>query len=106
MQFDKLRIRYKITDEFGNIVANTLNLPDDSNYIIRGRYLNRPNSYVLSYQGFNAECGQNGSVFLSARTDGEELSLFLNVHGEIYSECNGPYAEQVLPLDWMALTKQ
>jgi hypothetical protein len=32
--------------------------------------------------------------------------LFLSVEGEIYPECESGPAEQILPRDWMELTKQ
>lgn len=64
-------------------------------------------SYVLSYQGFNAECGQNGYVFIAIKPNvPNKMGLGLSVTGEIYSECDGPDAEQVLPTSAMELTRQ
>ncbi len=105
LRFDKLHMRYKITDGSGNIMANTLDLPDDSKYIISGNYLSESGSYVLNYLGFNAACGQNGSVFISVSPNGNILNLFLSPDGELYPECTTGYAGQVLPKDWIDLYK-
>jgi hypothetical protein len=105
LKFDKLLIRYKIIDTSGNIVVNTLNVSNDDKYIIRGSYLAKSGSYVLSYVGLNAKCGQNGSVFINAYNT-DKMELFLQVNGEMYQECTTGAVEQVLPTDWIDLTKQ
>ena len=107
LKFDNLRMRYKITDASGNVIANTLDLPDDSPYIIRSSYIAETGSYVLDYQGFNAACGQNGSVFMAINpNDPDKMGLGLAVQGEVYSECDGPDATQVLPTSAMNLVRQ
>ncbi|WP_299399128.1 DUF6705 family protein [uncultured Gelidibacter sp.] len=104
---DKLLIRYKITNNSGTVLANTLNLPNGDKYIIRGSYLAKSGSYVLSYLGLNGKCGQNGTVFISVYdVNNVKMKLFLEPYGEIYSECTTGYAGQILPTDWIDLTKQ
>lgn len=101
---DMLLMRYKITDASGNTIENTLNLPNDNMYVIRGSYLAKTGSYVLDYMGKKGECGQNGTIFMSA--NGNKMDLFLSVSGEIYPECTNQTAEQILPVNGIELTKQ
>lgn len=104
---DLLLIRYKITDNIGNTIVSTLNLANNDKYIIKGDYLGKSGSYALSYLGLNAECGQNGDIFISIHGNNyEKMSLFLSVSGEIYYECTTGAVEQVLPIEQMELIKQ
>lgn len=111
LRFDELLIRYKITDANGNIIENTLNLPDDSPYVISGKYLSANEAYyVLGYVGQEGECGQMGDVFIEVPTNSglTEMKMFMVPDNEIILgyECpNGP-ANQILPLDKMILLKQ
>jgi hypothetical protein len=104
LKFEKLLMRYKITDNLGNIIVNTLDLANDHKYIIRGDYLAKTGSYVLSYLGLNGKCGQNGSVFISA--NGNKLNLGLYVDGELSLDCTTGPVEQILPTTGIVLTKQ
>ncbi|QTD36295.1 hypothetical protein JL193_08965 [Polaribacter batillariae] len=101
---DMLLMRYKITDASGNLIENTLNLPNDNMYVIRGEYLAKTGSYVLDYMGKKGECGQNGTIFISA--NGNKMDLFLSVDGEIYPECTAGGSDQVLPVNGIELIKQ
>lgn len=101
---DLLLMRYKITNSFGVIIENTINLPNESVYIIRGDYLAKSGSYVLNYLGFNAKCGQNGTIFISVNNN--KMDLFLSVDGETYIECTSLPAEQTLPVNGIELIKQ
>lgn len=101
---DLLLMRYKITDASRNTIENTLNLPNDNMYVIRGEYLAKTGSYVLDYMGKKGECGQNGTIFMSANKN--KLKLGLYVSGEIYPECTNQPAEQILPVNGIELTKQ
>ncbi len=104
---DLLLIRYKITDSLGKVLANTLKVPNGDKYIIRGSYLAKSGSYVLSYLGLNGKCGQNGTVYISVYDDDNvKMKLFLEPYGEMYSECTTGYAGQILPTDWIDLTKR
>ena len=104
---DRLLMRYQITDLNGSVIATTLHLPDDNVYVIKGSYLSKSGSYVLNYQGLNAECGQNGNIYISVHgVNNSKLSLFLLVHGEVYPECTVGSVEQILPTDWIEMIKQ
>lgn len=101
---DMLLMRYKITSSSGTVLANTLSLPNDSPYIIRGDYLAKSGPYVLGYVGLQGDCGQNGNIFMSVyNTTETKMKLFLNVHGEM-SECTTGPAPQIIPTDWIDLT--
>jgi len=105
LKFDKLLMRYKITDSSNNVIENTLILPNTSNFIIRGSYLSNKGSYVLNYVGFN-DCGQNGTIFISIYDiNNTKMKLYLEVDGEMGLDCITG-AEQILPTDWIDLTKQ
>lgn len=99
---DLLLMRYKIKDSSNNVIENTLNLSNDSPYIIRGSYLSNRDSYVLNYVGFN-DCGQNGTVFITV--NGNTMNLFLSVDGEMGLDCTTG-GEQILPVNGIELTKQ
>ncbi|QMU65980.1 MAG: hypothetical protein GKR88_17985 [Flavobacteriaceae bacterium] len=104
---DLLLMRYKITDSSNNVIESTLNLSDTSNFIIRGNYLSNRGSYVLNYIGLNDECGQNGTIFISIYdTNNTKMKLYLEVDGEMGLDCTSGGVEQVLPTDWIDLTKQ
>ena len=103
---DRLIVKYKITDNKGVVIEDTTNLPSDSYLVMFGKYLSKQGQYVLYYQGSNANCGQNGDVFLSVNpNDSNEMDLSLSVYGEMSEDCTA-YAGQVLPTDGIILTKQ
>ena len=103
---DELFMRYKITNTNGTVIINTLPLPDSNTLVLKGEYLDPAGSYVLYYQGEDADCGQNGDVFISVYgTNNTQMQLFLQVYGEVV-ECTTGYAEQVLPIEPIILTKQ
>ncbi|MAZ27762.1 MAG: hypothetical protein CL868_11895 [Cytophagaceae bacterium] len=103
---DELLLRYKITDING-VVENTLNLPDDSPFVLKNGYMNESQGYVFSYIGRDVACGQNGWVFTQVYGDNKEkLQFFLSVEGENYPECTTGAAVQILPTESMELIKQ
>jgi hypothetical protein len=105
---DKLLMRYKITDSKGTVIDNTLALPNDSPYVMKNGYIAKSGSYVFSYMGKEASCGQSGWVFMRIlnNSNNQNAKLFLQVGGEIYPECTTGKAEQILPIDWIDLVKQ
>ena len=42
---DELLLRYKVTDINGNVLADTTTLPDDSVYVIEGRYFHENDKF-------------------------------------------------------------
>ncbi|RPD97531.1 hypothetical protein EGM88_08560 [Aureibaculum marinum] len=106
---DLLLARYKITDSNGRVIENTLDLPDDSPYVLFGGYIIKESiyTYMLNYIGKNTNCGQNGNVFISVYgTNNTKMKLFLQVAGEMYFDCTTGAAKQVLPTKVVTLTKQ
>lgn len=104
---DILVMRYKITDFAGTIIENTLDLPNESSYVMKNGYMSKAGGYFLSYLGKNASCGQHGWVYIQVYgLDNNKLQLFLQVGGEIYPECTTGKAEQILPLQSIELVKQ
>ncbi len=102
---DRLLIRYKITDSNGNLIYNTLSLPNSSPKVIMGRYFSHSTkSYMLYYLGEQSACGQEGTVNISIFNDPndgnkEKLSFILSPMGDLLSdECGGKEAGQILPI--------
>lgn len=108
LKYDKLRIRYKVFNGNGVLIEDTTSLPDDSNYVLMGLYLDE-SGYVLFYQGKESLCGQKGNVFISVfGANNGKMQLFLYPDSEfIDSEtCPNGEATQVLPTDSIELLKQ
>lgn len=104
---DGLLMRYKITDNRGTVIENTLELPNDSPFVLKNGYVDKDKGYVFSYIGRDVACGQNGWVFTQVYGTGHsKLQLFLAVKGEKYPECTTGTAKQVFPVTSMELTKQ
>lgn len=103
---DKLIIKYKITDNNGNIVIDTTNLPDDDVLVIEGDYLDEnEETYHLYYIGENYKCGQNGYITMAVVNNGTQLNFGLSVEGEMTQSCQTGPAEQIFP-ELMTLNKQ
>jgi hypothetical protein len=103
---DLLLMYYKITASNGSVIENTLNLPNTSNFSIKGSYLSNNGSYVLDYIGLNSNCGQNGTIFISTYNNDNKMRLGLYVNGELDFNCTTGAVEQVLPVNGIKLTKQ
>jgi hypothetical protein len=105
---DELILRYKITNTNGNVIENTLSLPNDSPFVMKSGYVAKTGSYVFSYIGKDVACGQNGWVFMGIlnNSNNKKAKLFLQVEGENYPECTTGAAEQILPMEQMELVKQ
>ncbi|MDQ7917147.1 hypothetical protein RBU60_06130 [Mesonia sp. MT50] len=103
---DELIIKYKITDNNGNILVNTTNLPDDDLLVIEGDYLDENGeTYHLYYIGENYKCGQNGYITMAVVNNGTQLNFGLSVEGEMTQSCQTGPAEQIFP-EFMTLNKQ
>ncbi len=114
LKFDELRIHYKITNSSGEVLANTLNLPDESVYVISGLTFADDQSklYRARYQGEQTACGQSGVLFLDMRdTDSTHFKVYI-VRDEVYlkeDKCPNGYIAPPFP-QWdetpMIFTKQ
>jgi len=63
--FDRLSIKYKITDNNGNVLVNTLNMFDTYKYHMSGLFFADTTSvYQASYIGLEVECNQKGYAIL------------------------------------------
>lgn len=95
---DELIIKYKITDNNGNIIVNTLNVPDDDMLVIEGDYLDENGeTYHLDYTGENFVCGQNGYVLIAVINNGLNMNFRYAVKGQMTDGCTTGPAVQVLP---------
>lgn len=102
---DLLLMRYKITDSSGNIIENTLSLPDNDVLVVSGIHLTESGGYLLNYVGRD-DCGQNGDIYISVYgSQNKKMQLSLHVYGEFYSEDCIEEAQQVIPKE-IELTKQ
>ncbi len=101
---DLLSIRYKISDKRGIVMANTLELPDDSPYIIRGNLINKDRTHsALNYVGFESDCGQLGTVYVCVNENIDLLSLMMYPTSDLIdSDCK---IEQILPTDFISLKR-
>ena len=106
---DKILMRYKITDSNGNVIESTLGLPDESPYVIQGKYLSETETYyVLLYIGFEAKCGQQGDIFIEVNNSITEMELYLVPEIEFIftSDCPNGVVPQTIPTDKITLIKQ
>ncbi|GAA0871537.1 hypothetical protein GCM10009117_06830 [Gangjinia marincola] len=106
--YDKIRIRYTIKDQNGNILADTTTLPeDDSEVIDRGFFGSNEATYQISYMGFEGGCGQNGNLFLAVVGLGDsQMNYYYSVYGEILSDnCPPGGVDQVMPMEQLTFTK-
>ncbi|HET8809923.1 MAG TPA: DUF6705 family protein [Flavobacteriaceae bacterium] len=106
---EQLYMRYKITDANGNVIENTLNLPDTSPMVIKGSYISRDlTDYFLYYVGQESGCGQHGDIVIFEIST-TQMELYFRPGENVYTSnrCpNGP-AQQVLPVETaLVLTKQ
>ncbi len=99
IQEDKLLLRYKITDENGNVIANTINLPDENRLIVEGYRMvdgdTNNEYYKLLYHG--EECAQNGIIYISINNNTNQMNLGLSVPGGGFSCEDYGSVQQVLP---------
>lgn len=105
--FDRLVMRYKITNTNGSVVASTLAIATiDSPKIIRGDYINLPgNHYLMRYVGLDSKCGQNGSISLVSTSNPSQMRLTYLMDGRIEPDCTTGLVAQVIP-EIIELTRQ
>lgn len=112
---DRLLLRYKITDEGGSEVFSTLNLPDNSIHVVKGRHIENGGSpeeyYILFYQGKKYRCGQIGKMQINILDNNSKrlsLSFMPDRHSIRFKNCMNRPAKQVFPTDQesVLLTKQ
>ncbi|WP_269223889.1 MULTISPECIES: DUF6705 family protein [Flavobacterium] len=63
IKYDKLLVRYIITDLNGNVIDNTTSLPDSSTYVAEGRYYINE-GYYLTHKAKGGNCAQGGQMLL------------------------------------------
>ncbi|MBS3737741.1 MAG: hypothetical protein KGY51_01940 [Psychroflexus sp.] len=77
ISYDKLLIKYKITDSNGQDLVNTLNMFDSYRYHMTGKFFNSDASiYLVSYEGLEHECNQKGTVLLEL-LDSNTMTLWV-----------------------------
>lgn len=113
---DLLLMRYLITDQNGTVIEDTRSLDNKDTYVIEGRFFikNKTNSYLLTYIGKKAKCGQTGQIHISTSkyvpVNPTQMKLnFIPEHIMINeTDCPGfTLAEQIMPgKGGIILTKQ
>ena len=109
--YDILLMRYLITSSDGTILEDTRSLPNDGTYVIEGDYFTKDATYyVLNFTGKNAQCGNQGTVYIRMKnTENTQMSLTFEPNKIMISKDTCPglkLAEQILPRNGMRLTKQ
>lgn len=78
---DLLLLKYKITNDEGEVIENTLEMSDDEVYVIEGSLLyfaNQDNEqYHMNYVGENSNCGQSGTIYLMPTDNSTQLKFSL-----------------------------
>ncbi len=75
--FDKLLIKYKITDSNGQDLVNTLNMFDSYKYHMNGNFFSdSPLKYYADYTGYEYECNQTGTTVIEL-IDNNTMSLWV-----------------------------
>ena len=104
---DGLLMRYKVTDNNGVVIENTLDLPDDSIYTLNAGFYDKfEDDYIYNYDGRDTDCGQNGKVYTTVYGVGNKnMKLSVGIYGEA-DNCTKTSFPEILPVKWMELTKQ
>lgn len=107
--FDVLTVHYKVLDNNGNVLVNTMGLPDSSPYVIKGSYLDINNGiivYILNYLGYQFECGQSGDLFLTYKNPSSIVMAYApDNEAVLESECTGTFTP-IFPSHPISITKQ
>lgn len=102
--WDQLIAKYKLTDQNGVVLVNTLGLSDDSSNVLYKYLFYDLNTYSLRYHGVNSECGDNGYIYLFYQGSAT-IHLVYSFVGSVSPDCT-TVAVPSLPLTTLVLTKQ
>jgi len=89
MKYDRLLVRYIITNLNGGIIENTTSLPDLNTYVMKGNYYIN-NGYQLSYIANGGNCSQRGVITLYVDdTNLQKMDAILSIRGGLIdvTEC-------------------
>lgn len=104
--WDQLLFRYKFEDQNGNVVVNTLNDPDEGDYVMPKYKYHNLETYSFIFFGANSKCGDNGYVFLFYQNS-TTIHLVYSVRGALYADdCTGNVELTFPANDTVILTKQ
>ena len=106
LKSDELHLRYKITSG-STVVEDILNEPTSNQLVMIGWYLLGDGRYLIHYQGREARCGQDGTLFVSVT--GNTMRAILDpANAMVFGpDCPpGTDASHIMPLTEMTLTKQ
>ncbi|WP_124019375.1 DUF6705 family protein [Flavobacterium sp. A45] len=86
MKYDRLLVRYIITDLNDNVIENTTYFPDSSPYVIKGHDYHE-NGYYLVYVAKGGNCAQSGQILLYV--DGNNMDVLFHEDSEFVdlTEC-------------------
>lgn len=93
ISYDKLMINYKVTDNNGNILVDTTNLPNSNLLVLQGQwFIENGETYQLSYYGVEEECGDFGDIWITVNNNNNnppelDVRFFLGNDTVNSSEC-------------------
>ncbi|MBS3737740.1 MAG: hypothetical protein KGY51_01935 [Psychroflexus sp.] len=88
VSFDKLLIKYKITNSNGQDLINTLNMFDSYRYHINGKYFSdSPLKYYANYTGYEHECNQTGTAVLELQDNNTMTLWVIGDRGLVLGDC-------------------
>jgi len=90
ISFDKLLIKYKLSDNNGNEIINTLPYFDDYKFHMRGRFFgDNTNLYFAHYKGEEWKCNQKGTAWINF-IDSNTITLWTLPDSDVIysSDCN------------------
>lgn len=106
---DKLQIKYRITDNNGQDIVNTLNYFDEFRFHIYGKYFGKNNNYyLLRYIGYEVDCNQSGLGLLNL-INSNTLKFYIAPHSDIIGAGCPDGNIHILPIEKesaVTLTKQ
>ena len=102
--WDQLVLKHKLTDQNGVVLANTLNLPDNDEYVMFKDAYHDSYTYAFNYFGKDYKCGDNGYVFIFIQ-DSTKAHFVYSHKGSQDPDCTNAVGP-VFPKTTIVLTKQ
>lgn len=103
--WDELMVKHKITQSNGDVIQNTLDVPEDNPETMMKYKFYDVNTYTFEYYGVNYRCGDNGILFMRYRNE-TTITLRYLLRGSTDSSCTGQ-VERTIPISTtIVLSKQ
>ena len=104
--WDQLIAKHKLTDQNGNVIYSTLDLPDGSPGIMYKRSYRNSYTYSFNYYGKDFKCGDNGVVIIKVNNDTQVHFLYSHSGSQSPSCTTGPVDPVFPKVATVTLTKQ